>query len=347
MSVGITQLVSIGIQDKWIVTDGSDGVSFFNQVWRKHSNFSQNVEEQHIRGAIVPGGLSTVPISKTGDLCGYTYFTIDNGSSAQDSSSHAWTSLIESVQIVIGGVVIDEQTSDFMENIAVDMFANNVSKSSSGAHGGSSTASYFFPLRFWFCEQPSNAIVLCALPYSDVELRVRWGPNANNYKWQCHSMMYFLDNEERGNLAAKERHQLIYQVQKNIPSNELISELTFSHPVKFIASSNTLSSALKSVTNKIKISINGTDLSPFKWARPNFLDVTHYYHTSTVTSPDIFMYPFCLMTNLLQPTGSLNCSRISSFKIHSESELIRDTIYAVNLQILTYQNGIAAPRYAN
>ena len=41
MSVGITQLVSIGIQDKWIVTDGSDGVSFFNQVWRKHSNFSK------------------------------------------------------------------------------------------------------------------------------------------------------------------------------------------------------------------------------------------------------------------------------------------------------------------
>jgi hypothetical protein len=351
MSPGTIQLVSTGIQDKWIITDGSaeTGVSFFNQVWRKHSNFSQLVEEQKITGAVTANGLSTIQIQKTGDLLGYTYFTIDNGTAAQDSSTHAWTTLIKSIELVVGGVVVDEQTSDFMENIAVDLFAGNVSKSSNGPHPGSSSSSYFFPLRFAYCEQPSTALNLAAIPYANVELRIRWGANAANYKWQCFTQMYYLGNEERAMFSdtTTEKHQLIFQVQKNIASNDTIQELTFSHPVKFIASSNTLSSSLKSTTNKIKISINGTDLSPFKWARPNFMDVTHYYHTSTVTSPDIFMYPFCMQTSLLQPSGSLNCSRISSFKIHSESEILTDDIYAVNLQILTYLNGIAATRYAN
>jgi len=64
---------------------------------------------------------------------------------------------------------------------------------------------------------------------------------------------------------------LITQVQKSVPSGELTQELTFNHPVKYIACSNTNSeSTFTSIDNKIKMSINGTDISAFKWGETAF-----------------------------------------------------------------------------
>ena len=345
MSSGIVQLVCIGAQDEHIV--GDPEISFFNSTFKRHSNFSQSIEKQTIHGAVKNNSLSTIRIERSGDLLGYTYFVIDNGSRAIDSNS--WEDLIESVQLVIGGQIIDEQDSSFCENVAVDMLAQNVSKSSNGPHpGGSTSNSFFFPLRFFFCEGAQSAIPLLALQYHDVELRIRWGSTAASYNWECYSNYYYLDNEERGNMASRSRDMLIYQVQKNIGSAEHTQSLNFNHPVKFIASSNnTGSSPLASESNRIKLSINGVDLTAYRWSRPHFMDVSQYYHTNFVTSPDIFMHPFCLTTSLHQPTGSLNFSRIENAKIHSETEILNDTIYAVNYNILRIENGMAGLIYAN
>jgi len=137
-------------------------------------------------------------------------------------------------------------------------------------------------------------------------------------------------------------------VQESAPSEELTQELTFNHPVKFIASSNTVANnALTSPSNRLKLSVNGVELSAYKWARPHFLDVSAYYHTIAVTSPDVFMYSFAHNTTSLQPTGTLNFSRVNSFKIHSESQVLVDKIYACSYNIFTIQNGIGALRYAN
>jgi len=345
MSSGIVQLVCIGAQDEYIV--GNPEISFFNSTFKRHSNFSQSIEKQTIHGAVKSNSLSTIRFERSGDLLGYTYFTIDNGSTALDTTN--WANLIESVQLIIGGQVIDEQDVVFCENIAVDMFASNLTKSSNGPHpGGSNTSSFFYPLRFFFCEGPQLAIPLVALQYHDVELRIRWGSTAGNYSWECHSNYYYLDNEERGNIASRSHDMLIYQVQKNIGSGDHTQSLNFNHPVKFIASSNNSgSSPLTSITNRIKLSINGVDLTTYRWARPHFIDVSHYYHTNYVTSPDVFMHAFCLTTSMQQPTGSLNFSRVENAKIHSESEILNDTIYAVNYNILKIENGMAGLLYAN
>lgn len=347
MSAGVVQLQAKGAQDAWFTATDSDGLSFFNQVWKKHTNFSQSVEKHFIEGTPRNGGLSTIKLSKNGDLVGHTYFSINNGSQAQDHAN--WEQLIESVELLIGGVVIDTQDSVFSENIAIDMFANNVSKSSNGPHPGSSATSYFYPLRFWFCEAPSLAIPLVSLQYQDVELRIRWGVAAESYQWEAYSNYYYLDDDERAAIASKAKYQMIYQVQKVIASNELEMDLTsFSHPIKFIASGNNdTASALKKDTNRIRLSVNGMDLSDFRFARPHFMDVSHYYHTNFVTSPDIFMHSFAITTSLLQPTGTLNASRVASFKIISESLPIADDIYAVSLNILKYENGMCGVLYAN
>jgi len=223
-----------------------------------------------------------------------------------------------------------------------------VSKSANGTHPGVSARSYFYPLRFFFCEGPQCALPLVALNYHNVELRIYWSSAAVNYNVECHANYYYLDNEERGNIATRQHDLLITQVQKNIASGELVQDLTFNHPVKYLASSDTTTDgALTSPTNKVKLNINGLDVSNYKWGKPHYIDVMNYYHTNFVTSPDFFLYCFCLSTSSLQPTGTLNFSRLNSVKIMSESMPINDPIYAVNYNVLRIQNGMAGLLYAN
>ena len=120
-----------------------------------------------------------------------------------------------------------------------------------------------------------------------VEIVIEWGTNAADYEWECHANFYYLEEEERIKLASEPQNILIQQVQQNTASGEKIQELYFNHPVKYIASSNTtLSSALTSPSNKIKLSVNGTDIGVMKYAKPHFIDASAYYHTENVTTPD-------------------------------------------------------------
>lgn len=344
MSAGITQLIAVGAQDKYIM--GKPEISFFSSTFKRHSNFSQSIEKQTIYGAVKNNSMSSVQFERSGDLLGYVYFTIDNTTQALDSQR--WDRIIDKVELLIGGSVIDTQDSVFTENIAIDTFAQNVSKSANGTHPGVSARSYFYPLRFFFCEGPQCALPLTALNYHNVEVRIYWGVEASNYNIEMYANYYYLDNEERGNIASRKHDMLITQVQKNVASNHTTQELYFNHPVKYIASSGTTANtALTSPDNKVKISINGLDLCTPRWSKPHFIDVMNYYHTNFVTSPDFFLYCFCLSTSSLQPTGTLNFSRLHSAKIVSENMPIQHPIYAVNYNILRIENGMAGLLYAN
>ena len=344
MSSGVVQLIAIGAQDEHIM--GQPEISFFNSTFRRHSNFSQSVEKQTIQGAVKNNAMSSIKFERSGDLLGYTYLAIDNNVKALDVNR--WDNLIDKVELLIGGQVIDTQDSAFTEKIAIDTFATNMSKSAMGTHPGISSRSYFYPFRFFFCEGAQCALPIVSLRYHDVELRIYWGSQASNYNFECYSNYYYLDNEERGNLVSRNHNLLITQVQKSIPSNELIQELTFNHPVKYLACSDTTTEgALTSATNKVKIEINGLDLCNFKFGKPHFMEIPNYYHTTFVTSPDFFLYCFCLSTSSLQPTGTLNFSRLDSAKIISQTMNINDPIYAVNYNILRIENGMAGLTYAN
>ena len=344
MSPGIVQLIAAGAQDEYIV--GDPQVSFFTSTFKRHANFSQSIEKQTIYGAVKNNSMSSVQFERSGDLLSYVYFTIDNNSTALDSQR--WDNIIDKVELLIGGSVIDTQDSVFTENIAIDTFATNVSKSAQGTHPGVSSRSYFYPLRFFFCEGPQCAIPLVALNYHNVEIRIHWASTATDYNVECFANYYYLDNEERGNISARKHDLLITQVQKNIASGTNLLELTFNHPVKYLASSNTsTTSALMSPANKVKLNINGTDLANYRWSKPHYIDVMYYYHTGFVASPDFFLYPFCLSTSSLQPTGTLNFSRLSTVKLMSETMNIIDPIYAVNYNILRIENGMAGLLYAN
>lgn len=347
MSGGIAQLVAIGAQDAHLT--GSPEISFFRSNFKRHTNFSHTVERQVIQGNPVENGMSTVRFERKGDLLTYVYFTAHDTTGVQDLDSDVWKNAIEEVELLIGGQVVDTQSSEFMENIAVDTLAQNLAKSAMGSlHNGAGNPSFFFPLRFSFFENWQSALPLVALSYHDVEIRIRWGSALGGYTYSCMADYIYLDNDERTTFSQKPMNILMYQVQKALPSGTKVQELNFNHPVKFVAASNVVASFFEA-TNKTKIQINGVDITDFKHVVPNYTQVPSYFHCpfAVGNADDFFLYPFCLDTSRLQPTGTLNFSRIDTARVVSETYPVDCTFYGVNYNILRIQNGMGGLLYSN
>ena len=348
MSGGIAQLVAVGAQDVHLV--GQPEVSFFRSTYKRHTNFSQTVERQVIQGNVSNNGMSTVRFERKGDLLGYVYLVANNGTATQAFSAAQWRTMISKVELLVGGQVVDEQDSIFSTLIAPSLLATSSPKSPSADLFGGLSASRFYPLRFSFCENWQSALPLISLQYHDVELRITWSSSAATYKWDVYANYAYLDTQEREVFAAQPQNMIMTQVQKAIASGNKIQELNFNHPVKYLASADASDLAILNDDNKLKLQINGTDVADFKFADPNFTTVPLYYHTPSADSSrakKLFTYPFCLETAKLQPTGSLNFSRLDSARIINSARDCDKDIYAVNYNVLRIENGMGGLLYSN
>ena len=348
MSGGIAQLVAVGAQDVHLV--GQPEVSFFRSTYKRHTNFSQTVERQVIQGNVSNDGMSTVRFERKGDMLNYVYLVPNTGTATVAVAD--WRTVISKVELLIGGQLVDEQDSTYSTLIAPTLSATSSSKSVAGDLYGGSTNERFYPLRFAFCENWQTALPLIALQYHDVELRITWGAAAadSSKKWDIYANYAYLDTQEREVFASQPQNMLITQTQKAISSGSKIQELNFNHPVKYLAASNVTAVNMCLDTNKLKLQINGTDVSDFKFANPNYTSVPLYYHTShgnSTPGTKLFTYPFCLETGKLQPTGTLNFSRLDSARIVNDALVNTESIYAVNYNVLRIENGMGGLLYSN
>ena len=377
MSGGIAQLVAIGAQDAHLV--GQPEVSFFRSNYKRHTNFAQTVERQVVQGNPSSNGMSTVRFERKGDMVGYVYIAPNDGTKAVTFSPADWVNAISKVELLIGGQVIDEQTSTFSQYIAPSILAQNLTKSTSGF--GEVAESKFYPLRFSFCENAQTAIPLIALQYHDVELRITWGSNLQSAKFEVYAQFVHLDTDERTALSSTPQNMLITQTQKAIASASKIQELNFNHPIKCLVAADSSALSIAADANKMKLQINGTDVTDFKYVDPHYTAVTSYYHTVgskpitsiLTTSPGpvsnllddlqdqtytstlsatgendkFFLYPFCIDTSKVQPTGSLNFSRLDSARLVNDTANSDDDIYAVNYNVLRIENGMGGLMYSN
>ena len=350
MSGGIAQLVAVGAQDAHLV--GQPEVSFFRSNYKRHTNFAQTVERQVIQGNPSAGGMSTVRFERKGDMVGYVYIAPTKAGIAHKLTAANWVNAISKVELLIGGQVIDEQTSQFSQYMAPTVLAQNLTKSTSGF---AEKESKFYPLRFSFCENAQSAIPLIALQYHDVELRITWGSNLDGATYEVYSQFIHLDTDERTALSSTPQNMLITQTQKAIASASKTQELNFNHPIKCLVAANASTLAIAADANKMKLQINGTDVTDFKYVDPNYTAVTSYYHTAS-SKADVavsgendkfFLYPFCLDTSKVQPTGSLNFSRLDSARLVNDTANSDDDIYAVNYNILRIENGMGGLMYSN
>ena len=363
MSGGIAQLVAVGAQDAHLV--GQPEVSFFRSNYKRHTNFAQTVERQVIQGNPSSGGMSTVRFERKGDMVGYVYITANDGTKAVKFSPADWVSAISKVELLIGGQVIDEQTSEFSQYMAPSVLAQNLTKSTSGF--AEAAESKFYPLRFSFCENAQSAIPLIALQYHDVELRITWA-TLSSEKYEIFSQFIHLDTDERAALSSTPQNMLITQTQKAVSSASKIQELNFIHLIKCLVAGKATELSIADDLNKMKLQINGTDVADFKYVDPHYTAVTSYYHTAsskaqarlgnpahgeqhfelpTGDNDHFFLYPFCLDTSKVQPTGSLNFSRLDSARLVNDTANSDDDIYAVNYNILRIENGMGGLMYSN
>ena len=348
MSGGIAQLVAVGAQDVHLV--GQPEVSFFRSTYKRHTNFSQTVERQVIQGNVSNNGMSTVRFERKGDLMGYVYLVANDGSATQAYTATQWRTKIARVELLIGGQVVDEQDSTYSTLIAPALSATSSSKSIAGNLFGGAGTSRFYPLRFAFCENWQSALPLISLQYHDVELRITWGSAAATDKWDIYTNYAYLDTQEREVFAAQPQNMIMTQVQKAISSGAKIQEMNFNHPVKYLAAADASDLAILADANKLKLQINGTDVADFKFADPNFTTVPLYYHSSngdSSTAKKLFFYPFCLDASKLQPTGSLNFSRLYSARIVNDTSNCDKDVYAVNYNVLRIENGMGGLLYSN
>jgi len=333
MSGGIAQLVAIGAQDAHIV--GQPEVSFFRSNYKRHTNFAQTVERQVVQGNPATDGMSTVRFERKGDMLGYVYVA-SRANTTANLSGH-----VSKVELLIGGQVIDTQEKIFIEDLAPTVMDQTYSRQSHVK-----AQSRFIPLRFSFCENAQSAIPLVALQYHDVELRITWG-TLTATDMEVYAQFIHLDTDERTSLANTPQNMLVTQTQKAVASGAGIQELNFNHPIKYLVSDNSTS---EFGVEKMKLQINGTDVTDAKSIVPHFTKAPLYYHTQNANSnsSDVILVPFCLDTSKLQPTGSLNFSRLDSARLVFEgSANFSADFYGVNYNILRIENGMGGLMYSN
>ena len=331
MSGGIAQLVAIGAQDAHLV--GQPEVSFFRSNYKRHTNFAQTVERQVVQGNPATGGMSTIRFERKGDMLGYVYVA------SRANATQNLKDYVSKVELLIGGQVIDTQESEFMTDLAPVVMNQTSSKSNYEA-----TTDYYVPLRFSFCENAQSALPLVALQYHDVELRITWGELAVD-DMEVYAQFIHLDTDERMSISSTPQNMIVTQTQKAIASKSGTQELSFNHPMKYLVAKNTTGAL---TTAKMKMQINGTDVSDAKSVRPHFTYTPVYYHTqNAAASNDVLLVPFCLDTSKLQPTGSLNFSRLDSARLVVEGDTFEDNVYGVNYNILRIENGMGGLMYSN
>ena len=353
MSGGITQLVAVGAQDAHLV--GNPEVSFFQSSYKRHSNFSSVIERQVIQNKPASTGLSSIRFERKGDLLSYVYLVVT------DANGHivspAWDTVVDKVELYVGGQLIDTQHYEYSTSIHTDIMANSYSKGvyGSGPDGADATAQWY-PMKFWFCENWQSALPLIGLQYHDVEVRIYWGSNiaggVSGTGVEAWARYIYLDSDERRMMAEKPMDYLIHQVQRIPTPSALSADLTFNHPVKFIASTG---GVFDNKGNKVLLQLNGVDVGEKKESNVHYNHVSAYYHTQFAANTNAadkgfqsvkFMIPFCLDAPKLQPTGTCNFSRMDSARLISDAA-INGAIYAVNYNILRVQNGMGGLLYAN
>jgi hypothetical protein len=173
MSGGVVQLVAVGPQDAWLT--GKPEVSFYRSNYKRYTHFSNSVERQVIQGQPIAGGISTIRFEKKGDLLSYVYLNIrDNNGAALVNPD--WTRIIDKVELLIGGQIVDTQDIEYMTDIEPITGAQTFSQRylNLGSTTFNNQKNSFLPLKFFFCKDWSVCLPLIGLQFHDVEVRITW-----------------------------------------------------------------------------------------------------------------------------------------------------------------------------
>jgi len=261
------QLVAYGAQDVYLT--GNPKVTFFQAVYKRHTNFAMELIQQTTNGSPSSSGRVSVTIARNGDLVGNMHvaltpisnvLTSTNGASVFDSNWIAERA-IAAVELTIGGQRIDKHYQTWWRLYAEvflnesDKYAwgkmttqsNPIAQGSQGSVSGAlSPSKVYLPLLFFFNRNPGLYLPLIALQYHEVRLDFDLTAYYGSYfgttnAFEVWANYIYLDTEERRRFAQKGHEYLIEQVQHtggdqlaagSTEGNVQLVRLSFNHPVK-------------------------------------------------------------------------------------------------------------------
>ena len=372
-------LVAKGVQDVYLT--GNPEVSFFRQSYKRHTNFAQRSVKIVPQGNLAPGQTISLKIPNKGDLLGYIWLDLGQGTVADYVTSNAasyqnasspinscgiWadsdtnTSIFE---LYIGGQLIDRQDSVYMVQHWQKYLMDVSTKAPAASNAGNIYTSTWLPLHFFFCD--SVYLPLVSLQYHEVEVRIKFSgatstatlngsttaTNMANINFYANYVL--LDTDERASIVNKDQELLIEQVQKiSFQSNRC--DLSFlNHPVKCLTwGHGDPSHTPNPASNTVQIYLNGTEMFNVPMPDKMFNQVQAYYHSEIATYRQawpldlIRMYSFALKASKHQPCGSTNFSRLDNAALQLDTGAPA-YLYAVNYNILRIKSGLGGLAFSN
>ena len=258
----LMQLVAYGASDVYLT--GDPKVTFFQTAYKRHTNFAMETVQQTVAGALTSGGLTSVTLSRSGDLVGDMFVVLQptptNTSNLTTNNSiadMAWVAerAFSSVEVFIGGQSIDKHYQ-LWYRLYAEVFLNDTKKQNYGkltscpnvnivSQQPISSQSYvYLPLIFWFNRNPGLYLPLISLQYHEVRIDFSISPQYASYfgnnPFAVWANYVYLDTTERDSFAKKPSEYLIEQVQyinpdpvgstnENTPS---VIRMQYNHPVK-------------------------------------------------------------------------------------------------------------------
>ena len=381
MSGGIVQLVATGAQDTWLT--GKPEVSFFRSSYKRYTHYARSFERQLIQGNPSAGNISTIRLEKKGDLVNTIYMVAKDSTGAVIPSVN-WRNVIDKIELLIGGQIIDTQDITWMTEVEPVTGAQNFSQRylNNNTGGPNNFTAGFLPLKFFFCKDWNVSLPLVALQYHDIEIRITWSANLgtslsvtgmptpvaySTLQYEAWTNFVYLDQAEREYFANTPMDMLFTQVNRIPFGTNNMQELALAHPIKFLAfQCNNYTSvytsnvaALPPINYQFKTQINGVDIgdsrSILQWSDvPQYYFTPYGYNHANATA-NVAIIAYCLDTSKLQPTGTLNFSRIDTYRMVAPAGVSLSTlaggngryIYAVNYNVLRIKDGMGGMLYSN
>jgi hypothetical protein len=256
MAGGLMQLVAYGAQDVYLT--GNPKVTFFQAVYKRHTNFAMENIEQTVNGTAAASGRVSVTVARNGDLVGDMYIELSTASTARATQSIVndesgnnydtnWIAerAIKSAELSIGGQRIDKHYQRwwrlYSELYLSDASKTNWGKMTTAPVPGTGGKQVFLPLVFFFNRNPGLALPLIALQYHEVridfDLTSKFDKYLSTSTFKVWANYIYLDTEERRRFAQKGHEYLIEQVQHTGTDTVTAGatkqvRLSYNHPVK-------------------------------------------------------------------------------------------------------------------
>merc|ERR1711943_10462 len=227
---------------------GNPKVTFFQAVYKRHTNFAMENIEQTVNGTAADSGRVSVTIARNGDLVGDMYVELKaaSGISTGGHTGSSWVAerAIKNAELSIGGQRIDKHYQRWWR-LYSELYLSDAAKTNWGkmtstvATAAADSRQVFLPLIFFFNRNPGLALPLIALQYHEVRIDFDLADTYTHFdSFKVWGNYIYLDTEERRRFAQKGHEYLIEQVQHTGTDSLAAAaatkqvRLSYNHPVK-------------------------------------------------------------------------------------------------------------------